>query len=135
MIDGPDYGPLAGLLGQWSGREVTDVAPAPVGDEHNAYYKNWSFVAADDVTGAEQQTLAIVRYHQKVRRVSAGTVVHYRVGYWLWRAATDEVMQTLTIPRGVTIEGDKLCSFEATTVDIYGKYAYQNTDENRLTRL
>jgi hypothetical protein len=44
-----------------------------------------------------------VRYHQEVRRKSTGLVFHDQVGYWIWNAETGEVIQTLTIPRGVTL--------------------------------
>ena len=44
-----------------------------------------------------------MRYHQEVRRKSTGLVYHDQVGYWLYSAETGEVIQTLTIPRGVTL--------------------------------
>ncbi len=102
-IGGVDYGPLAALIGEWQGNAGTDIAPEPDGDEHNSYYEQIIFEAAGDVTNAEQQTLAILRYHQEVRRISTDKVFHDQVGYWLWEAATDQIIQTLTIPRGVTL--------------------------------
>jgi hypothetical protein len=103
VIEGVDYGPLACLIGTWKGAEGMDVAPEPDGDEHNPYYETLTFVAAGDVTNAEEQTLAVVRYHQVVSRKSNDQVFHDQVGYWLWDAATGVVMQTLTIPRGVSL--------------------------------
>lgn len=98
-----DYGPLGQLIGTWKGDQGMDVAPEPEDDEYNPYYETLVFEAAGDVSNAEEQTLAIVRYHQEVSRKSTGKVFHDQVGYWLWNAATGEVIQTLTIPRGVTL--------------------------------
>jgi hypothetical protein len=103
VIDGIDYGPLACLVGTWKGDSGMDVAPEPDDDEHNPYYETISFEAAGDVTNAEEQTLSVVRYHQVVSRKSNDEVFHDQVGYWLWDPATDTVIQTLTIPRAVTL--------------------------------
>ncbi len=103
IIDDVDYGPLAGLVGVWKGDSGMDVAPEPDDDEHNPYYETITFEAAGDVTNAEEQVLAIVRYHQVVYRKSNDKAFHDQVGYWLWDKATDTVIQTLTIPRAVTL--------------------------------
>jgi len=102
-IDGINYGPLACLVGVWKGSEGMDVAPEPDDDERNPYYETIVFEAAGDVTNAEEQTLALLRYHQEVKRKSDDKVFHDQVGYWLWDSATGVVVQTLTIPRAVTL--------------------------------
>jgi hypothetical protein len=103
MSDTVDYGPLACLVGVWKGGDGMDVAPEPDDDEHNPYYETLVFEAAGDVTNAEEQVLSVVRYHQEVRRKSNDKVFHDQVGYWLWDPATDVIVQTLTIPRAVTL--------------------------------
>jgi hypothetical protein len=103
VYEDTDYGPLACLLGSWKGDSGEDVAPEPDGDENNPYYESLTFEAAGDVTNAEEQELAVVRYHQVVSRKSTGMVFHDQVGYWLWNAASGLVVQTLTIPRAVTL--------------------------------
>lgn len=103
MIDGVDYGPLACLIGVWRGNAGLDIAPEPDGDEHNPYYETIVFDAAGDVANAERQTLAAVRYHQSVSRKSDEKVFHDQVGYWLWDQSSSLVMQTLTIPRAVSL--------------------------------
>jgi hypothetical protein len=115
VIDGMDYGPLACLIGTWKGDSGMDVAPEPDDTEHNPYYETIIFEAAGDVTNAEEQILSVVRYHQEVCRKSNDKVFHDQVGYWLWNSATDAVIQTLTIPRAVsllaggsaTVEGER----------------------------
>ena len=98
-----DYGPLAGLVGTWEGSTGLDVAPEPDGTEENPYYETIVYEAAGDVTNAESQTLAIVRYHQVVSRKSNDEVFHDETGYWLWDAPRGIVMHSLLIPRAVGV--------------------------------
>ena len=98
-----NYGPLAALIGSWRGDKGMDVAPEPDGEEHNPYYESLIFEPIGDVTNAESQVLAALRYHQVVHRISNDKVFHNETGYWLWDAAQGLVMQTLTIPRGVCL--------------------------------
>ena len=80
-----------------------DVAPEPDGTEHNPFNEQLLFEPIGTVTNAEQQTLAALRYHQVVSRKSNDKVFHNETGYWLWDAASNVIMQTLTIPRGVAL--------------------------------
>ncbi len=71
-----DYGPLTALIGSWRGDKGMDVAPEPDGEENNPYHETLSFEAVGDVTNAESQRLAALRYHQVVRRNSNDKVFH-----------------------------------------------------------
>ncbi len=102
-IDGIDYGPLAVLVGNWAGDKGLDLAPEPDGEERSPYYETIVFVAAGNVTNAEQRTLSIVRYHQVVTRKSNDEVFHDQVGYWLWDAADNGLVECFIIPRGVAV--------------------------------
>lgn len=102
-IDGVNFGPLAALVGRWEGGKGMDVAPEPDGEEKNPYYESILFEVIGDVTNAESQTLAVLRYHQVVKRQSDNQVFHNETGYWSWDAATGVVMQSLTIPRGLCL--------------------------------
>jgi hypothetical protein len=98
-----DYGPLTGLIGSWKGDKGMDVAPEPDGNEENPYWETLDFEAIGDVTNAESQTLAVLRYQQIVRRKSNDEVFHDQCGYWMWDAATQTVAHSLTIPRAVAV--------------------------------
>ena len=98
-----NYGPLAALIGTWEGGNGMDVAPESQGIESNPYYETIVFEAGGDVTNAEKQKLMIVPYIQIVRRKSNDEVFHHQTGYWLWDPATGVVMQSLSIPRGLTL--------------------------------
>lgn len=102
-IDGIDYGPLAALVGTWQGDKGVDKAPEPEGEERNLFYETLMFEAIGDVTNAERQTLSVLRYHQIVHRKSNDKVFHNETGYWMWDPATGQIMQSLTIPRGVSL--------------------------------
>ncbi len=101
IVDGIDYGPLAFLIGRWKGDKGMDVAPELDGPEENPYYETLLFEAVGDVTNAESQTLAALRYHQVVTRKLTNQVFHNETGYMMWDSNTGIVMQSLTIPRGV----------------------------------
>jgi len=103
IIDGVDYGPLAALVGTWKGDKGMDIAPEPDGKEENPFYETIMFEAIGDVTNAESQTLAVLRYHQVVSRKSDDQVFHNETGYWGWDSKTDVITQSLTIPRGVCV--------------------------------
>jgi len=98
-----DYGPLTGLIGSWKGDKGMDIAPEPDGIEEAPYWETIDFEAAGDVTNAESQTLAVVRYHQIVRRKSNDEVFHDQIGYWMWDAASGTVSHSLAIPRAVCV--------------------------------
>lgn len=98
-----DYGPLGELLGVWKGNKGLDIAPEPDGTENNPYYETITFTPAGDVTNAESQVIVAVHYRQIVLRKSNDKVFHDETGYWMWDAAQNIVMHSLTIPRGVSV--------------------------------
>ncbi len=102
-IDGVDYGPLGLLAGSWEGNKGMDVAPEPDGSESSPYHETLIFEPCGTVVNAEAQTLAVLRYHQVVRRIANDEVFHNETGYWMWDADQGLVSQTLTIPRGVCL--------------------------------
>lgn len=104
VIDGIDYGPLALMAGLWKGDRGLDLAPESDGSvEENPFYEEILFELAGDLTNADRQKLAILRYQQKVYRKSDDGQFHDQLGYWLWDAADQCVMFTLVIPRAVTL--------------------------------
>ncbi len=112
LIDGVDYGPLAMLAGKWTGRSGVDVAPAhgdgtgwPRGatPEETPFIADILFEPLGGVTNAGSQNLVAMRYHQVVRRQTTGEVFHNESGYWMWDAQREVVMQSLAIPRGVSL--------------------------------
>jgi len=105
-----NYGPLKALIGIWEGDKGMDLAPDPDGSEDNPYYESIEFEAIGDVTNAEAQVLVALRYYQVVRRKSDNKVFHNETGYWMWDSATDVIMHSLAIPRGVCVLAGGQCS-------------------------
>jgi hypothetical protein len=103
MSDPIDYGPLEALAGTWEGDKGLDRAPEPDGTEENPYFETLLFEKIGDVTNAEKQTLAVLRYHQVVSRKSDQKVFHNESGYLSWDAQSKTVTLNLAIPRGVTL--------------------------------
>ena len=98
-----DYGPLKLLIGTWEGDKGMDIAPDPEGTEENPYYETITYEEGGDLKNAERQHLAIVPYHQVVKRKSDDGVFHDERGYLLWDAGNKTIIQSFTIPRGVAI--------------------------------
>jgi methylamine---glutamate N-methyltransferase subunit C len=103
IIDGINYGPLAAMIGTWEGDKGLDIAPEPDGKAESPYFETITFEAGGDLTNANEQKLVIVIYHQIVSRKADGKVFHHQMGYWNWDAATGVIMQSVTIPRAVTL--------------------------------
>ncbi len=97
------YGPLASLIGTWTGDKGMDIAPEPDGTETNPYYETITFEAIGDVENAEEQVLMVLHYRQVVRRKSNDKVFHDQTGYWMWDKENNQVMHSFTIPRGVCV--------------------------------
>jgi hypothetical protein len=102
-MSGVNYGPLKALIGTWRGDKGVDVAPSPDGSEDISYFETITFEAIGDVTNARAQTLAVLRYHQVVRKQDNGEIFHDQCGYWGWDAATGVVTHSLLVPRGVGV--------------------------------
>ena len=98
-----DYGPLTVLIGTWVGDKGMDISPEPDGTEENPYYETIVYEEAGDLSNAEEQTISIVRYLQIVKRKSNDEVFHDQTGYWMWDAQNKIIMQSLVIPRAVSL--------------------------------
>lgn len=98
-----DYGPLAGLIGEWTGDQGTDLSPEPKEDERSAYYERLVFEPAGDVDNADSQVLVMLRYNQVVMRKRNDEVFHNEAGFISWDAERSLVMQSFAIPRGLAL--------------------------------
>ena len=98
-----NYGPLAGLIGEWQGNKGKDIAPEPDGTEVNEYFETIIFTEALDLANAEEQRVSALHYTLKVQRISNKKVIHQETGYWMWDQNSGEIMNSLTIPRGLAL--------------------------------
>jgi len=103
-INDVNYGPLAQLLGQWIGERGLDTAPdADANPDKTAFIDELTFSPSGPAENAEEQQLVSVRYHHIVRKKENGLIFHDQIGHWIYEPKTNQVMHSLTIPRGVCV--------------------------------
>ncbi len=96
--------PLAKLIGTWKGDMGVDIAPKPETDENNPYYEILTIEPVDiEIENAEEQELLAVRYNQVIREKSNDKVSHSETGYWIWDKNENTIMNSFSIPRGVSV--------------------------------
>ncbi len=102
-VDLDELGPLQNLMGTFEGIIGDDKAPSDDrGVETNLYREVIKFTHILPTVNHEQ-TLYGVRYHQTVFRHGEDFPFHDQVGYWHWDPAAKQVMQSLTIARGMVV--------------------------------
>jgi hypothetical protein len=97
-----NLGPLTGMAGIWQGSDGLDVKPKAEGPKQQAFIERMELQPIDPQTNGPQLLYGL-RYHTHVVKPGQVKTYHDQIGYWLWEPATGTVIQTLTIPRGVTV--------------------------------
>jgi hypothetical protein len=127
MADYAEWGPLAGLVGDWTGDQGMDFSFHNVEREvgETPYRENVTMKPFGPVDNGTQHLYGL-DYRMAAWRtnVDEENPFHTEVGYWLWDGATGEVMRCFVIPRGSTIlaggiaqAGDTKFMMEATVGD------------------
>ena len=102
-----NLGPLRGMAGVWQGQRGLDVKPKAEGPKKQAYVERMELQPIDPQTNGPQLLYGL-RYHTHIVKPEQVKTYHEQVGYWLWEPATETVIHTLTIPRGMTaMAGDQ----------------------------
>jgi len=96
-----NLGPLRGMAGVWQGQRGLDVKPKAEGPKKQAYVERMELQPIDPQTNGPQLLYGL-RYHTHIVKPEQVKTYHEQVGYWLWEPATETVIHTLTIPRGMT---------------------------------
>lgn len=96
-----NLGPLRRMAGVWEGQRGLDVKPKADGPRKQAYVERIELQPIDPQTNGPQLLYGL-RYHAHITKPDQVKTYHEQVGYWLWEPATGIVIQTLTIPRGMT---------------------------------
>ncbi len=96
-----NLGPLAGMAGIWTGARGLDVSPKADGPEQQVFIEHMELQPIDAQTNGPQLFYGL-RYHTRIVKPDDAETFHDQVGYWLWEPATGTVIQTLSIPRGLT---------------------------------
>lgn len=99
-----EWGPLQGLIGEWEGTAGEDVAFSHSRGEifTTPYLEKVTMKPFGPVDNGSQSLMGL-DYKTAMWRDSEDNPFHTEVGYWLWDAATGEVLRGFVVPRGITV--------------------------------
>jgi hypothetical protein len=99
-----EWGPLAALAGEWEGKGGLDTAFNHQQGEvlETPYLEKLTFKPFGPVNNGRQELYGL-DYRTAMWRDDEDLPFHTEVGYWLWDAATGEVLRGFVVPRGITV--------------------------------
>ena len=112
-----NLGPLRGMAGVWQGSRGLDVKPKVDGARRQAYVERIELQPIDPQTNGPQLLYGL-RYHTHITKPDQAKTYHEQVGYWLWEPATDTVIHTVAIPRGVVLMASGTASADASSFEV-----------------
>jgi hypothetical protein len=142
MASNSEWGPLAGLIGEWEGDQGLDVSYHNVeGEVGETKYREKVSMKPFGPVDNGSQSLYGLDYRMAAWRGEEENPFHTEVGYWLWDAAAGQVMRCFMVPRGSTVlaggtakASDTTFSMEANCDDeTYGILSNKYLAENART--
>ncbi len=125
MVDVADLGPLGWLVGTWEGGTGLDVAFSHErGEVWDSPYREVTTFSAFGPVDNGDQALFGLDYRSAMWR-DEGDPFHTEIGYWLWDAATNQVMKSFMIPRGVTLIAGGTSSADATSFTMRSELGHE----------
>jgi hypothetical protein len=114
-----EFGPLAGLIGTWSGDQGLDVSYSYTAGKviETPYRETATFNIVGDVDNGDQK-LWVIDYTTSAIRIGEDDVFHTELGYWLWDPQREEVMRCFMVPRGSTILAGGACKADASSFEM-----------------
>jgi hypothetical protein len=99
-----EWGPLAALIGEWEGEGGLDSAFSHAQEEvlSTPYLEKVTMKPFGPVDNGKQHLYGL-DYRSAMWRGDEENPFHTEVGYWLWDAATGEVLRGFVVPRGITV--------------------------------
>ena len=99
-----EFGPLAALAGDWEGSGGLDAAFSHSKGEVRStpYLEKLSFKPFGPVDNGSQSLYGL-DYKTAMWRDDEQNPFHTELGYWLWDAATGELVRGFVVPRGITV--------------------------------
>lgn len=98
------WGPLAALAGEWQGEGGLDRSFSHAQGEvrETPYLEKVSMKPFGPVENGDQ-TLYGLDYKTAMWKDGEENPFHTELGYWLWDAATGEVLRAFVVPRGIAV--------------------------------
>jgi hypothetical protein len=115
-----EWGPLAGLIGEWEGEGGMDRAFSHSRGEvlGTPYLEKVTMKPFGPVDNGSQSLYGL-DYKTAMWRDDEENPFHTEVGYWLWDAAAGEVLRGFVVPRGITVlAGATGIAADATSFDL-----------------
>ncbi len=111
-----ELGPLESLVGTWEGDQGLDVSHSHEQGKviETPYRERMSFSAFGPVDNGRQHLYGL-DYRTAAWKAGKEDPFHVEVGYWLWDAATGQVMRCFMVPRGATVLAGGECTADATS--------------------
>jgi hypothetical protein len=111
-----DWGPLGPMIGEWEGEGGLDTAFShSLGKVlETPYREKVTFKPFGPVVNGDQ-VLYGLDYHTAMWRGDESSPFHTEVGYWLWDAATGEVLRAFVVPRGIAVLAGGKADADATS--------------------
>lgn len=128
------WGPLAALAGEWTGEVGVDVAYSHTkGETWSTPYREVCTTKPFGPVDNGTQSLYGLDYRSAMWRDDEENPFHTEVGYWLWDAATDEVVKGFVVPRGITTLAGGTAAADATGWTMHAElgHATYSIGENR----
>lgn len=121
-----EWGPLAALIGDWEGDGGLDRAYSNSLDRivETPYREKLTMKPFGPVDNG-RQSLYGLDYKTAMWRGSEDNPFHTEVGYWLWDAATGEVLRGFVVPRGITVLAGGIAAADATTWTMHAEVGHQ----------
>ena len=116
MAANSEWGPLAGLIGEWEGERGLDVSYHNVeGEVGDTKYREKIIMKPFGPVDNGDQHLYGLDYRMSAWRAGEENPFHTEVGYWLWDAASKQVMRCFMVPRGSVLIAGGTAEPDATT--------------------
>ncbi|HEX7097576.1 MAG TPA: heme-binding beta-barrel domain-containing protein [Acidimicrobiales bacterium] len=111
-----EWGPLGALAGEWEGEGGLDTAYSHTQQKvlDTPYRERLTFKPFGPVVNG-RQTLYGLDYKTAMWRGDEENPFHTEVGYWLWDAATGEIVRGFVVPRGITVLAGGTAAADATS--------------------
>jgi hypothetical protein len=112
-----NLGPLRQMAGIFEGRSGSDDHPVAGGGEVEGFTERYELEPIDFQTNGPQLFYGL-RYHTHIDSPTEVGTFHDQVGYWLWEPSTEQIVYTLSIPRGQALLAIGSASVNATEFEL-----------------
>jgi hypothetical protein len=119
VSDANNLGPLAALVGAWEGDQGIDVSFNHAKGESlsTPYYERRTYAPLGPVGNGTQELYGL-DYRMESIRKGEDSPFHTEVGYWLWDAATSDVIACVVVPRGMSLIAGGKASADASKLSL-----------------